>query len=1076
MRTRKANKAIWPALTLAAAAACAQETAGIPVAARERAQAILKQAGVAGGLVACVGVDEEVADGLRAQPGALVHALPAGVDQLPYADNLVRLLVLKDEGRLSREEILRALAPGGTVWMAGEVTRKPADPNRDGWTHYFYDASGNAVSKDTVVGPPRALQWYAGPSSERSHNWTTSTDGFVGDNGRVFYIRDEGPIAALPQKGGGMNWASGRGTIPELPEKWSLIGRDAFSGVLLWKRPLEGFGQYQFEDVGPSQPTLWNCWSSPLQLHRRVVARGDRVLATLAYRGGLSALDAATGATLWEYKPKGFVDEIIGDGDRVYVRVRGNIPAKLDKPIGTKPSSEQRTQGTYGSEKFFEYIDSQPPERVVALDVATGKELWSADAPRVTTESLCALDGRVCYFDMTDVVCRDAATGKELWRSPQQKLDSFRGNTYARSGNAGNLFLWQDKVFFNAKGTVCLNLADGKELWKQPRMGFGGGFGHPTGLRVIDGILYSDNLSRSDAKTGESLNRLVEQSAMGGTHGRCHRGVATVKYICGIAFGIEFYDIAARKMVSDDRWLRSACALGYIPANGLLYHTPDPCACWLGARIRGFHAMGPTPPKLDYDKVVEAERLEKGPAYGRSQKSEAGSQKSEDWPMYRHDNVRSGRATTPVGTTLKPQWTANLGGELTPPVIANGRVYVARKNDNEVVCLDAGSGRILWRYATPAYVDSAPTVAGGRLVFGCADGKVYCLDAADGAVVWKFRAAPADILIVDENRVGSKWPVHGSLLVQDGVIYATAGRSSFLDGGIHVVKLELATGKLLGHARLDGPWNDFFKPNSLLPEIESAKGSKSVNPEGYYPPYVDIEGARSDLLVSDGTDLHMGSVRITPALQTFSSVREAAAKKSASGKRLRSLTGFLDDTFYQRTGWHYSDQYYGGGNAAGAANAGKILVFDDQFTYASQHEGQDAGRYPNHLMGKGSTLNADPIGAANKHEGFGVIRQGKPLWTVDVPQMVRAVLVAPNPQGEKLLFIAGPIEAGHADDPLAPYEYRTPGSLWALDAKDGKKLAEWTLDACPVFDGLAAAGGALFVAQVDGQLVCLASP
>jgi hypothetical protein len=204
-------------------------------------------------------------------------------------------------------------------------------------------------------------------------------------------------------------------------------------------------------------------------------------------------------------------------------------------------------------------------------------------------------------------------------------------------------------------------------------------------------------------------------------------------------------------------------------------------------------------------------------------------------------------------------------------------------------------------------------------------------------------------------------------------------------------------------------------------------------------------------------------------------VRLAAQGKSTGGRRLRSLTGLLDDTYYHRTGWHYSDQYYGAGNAASSANAGKILVFDDQYTYASQHEGQDAGRYPNHLPGRGSTLNADPLGAANDHKGFGVVRQDKPLWTVDVPQIVRAMLLAPatQPADGKLLFIAGPIEAGHTDDPLAPYEYRTPGSLWALAAKDGKKLAEWTLDACPVFDGLAAAGGDLFVSQVNGRVVCL---
>ena len=52
---------------------------------------------------------------------------------------------------------------------------------------------------------------------------------------------------------------------------------------------------------------------------------------------------------------------------------------------------------------------------------------------------------------------------KELWRSAAHPKLVF-GVSYARSGNAGNLFLWQDKAFFNAKGTVCLSLTDGKEI------------------------------------------------------------------------------------------------------------------------------------------------------------------------------------------------------------------------------------------------------------------------------------------------------------------------------------------------------------------------------------------------------------------------------------------------------------------------------------------------------------------------------------------------------------------------------------------------------------------------------------
>ncbi len=96
----------------------------------------------------------------------------------------------------------------------------------------------------------------------------------------------------------------------------------------------------------------------------------------------------------------------------------------------------------------------------------------------------------------------------------------------------------------------------------------------------------------------------------------------------------------------------------------------------------------------------------------------------------------------------------------------------------------------------PAYagvpIDSSPTLLAGRpgdedpalCVFGSDDGFVTCLQADDGALAWRFRAAPEDRWIQDRGRLRSAWPVHGSVLFQDGLLYVSAGRSSYLDGGI----------------------------------------------------------------------------------------------------------------------------------------------------------------------------------------------------------------------------------------------------------------------------------------------------
>jgi hypothetical protein len=50
------------------------------------------------------------------------------------------------------------------------------------------------------------------------------------------------------------------------------------------------------------------------------------------------------------------------------------------------------------------------------------------------------------------------------------------------------------------------------------------------------------------------------------------------------------------------------------------------------------------------------------------------------------------------------------------------------------------------------------------------------------------------------------------------------------------------------------------------------------------------------------------------------------------------------------------------------------------------------------------------------------------------------------------------------------------GVLWAASAATGAKLAEYTLDAPPAWDSLAAAQGLLFLSLADGRIICLGPP
>ena len=112
---------------------------------------------------------------------------------LPFVDNFVNLLIVDRADAVSREEVLRVLAPEGTAFLASEVLVKPRPATLDDWPHQLYDAAGNAVSKDKALKPPlQHLQWVGGPRWSRHHDKMSSVSACVSGDGKVFYIFDEG--------------------------------------------------------------------------------------------------------------------------------------------------------------------------------------------------------------------------------------------------------------------------------------------------------------------------------------------------------------------------------------------------------------------------------------------------------------------------------------------------------------------------------------------------------------------------------------------------------------------------------------------------------------------------------------------------------------------------------------------------------------------------------------------------------------------------------------------------------------------------------------------------------------------
>jgi hypothetical protein len=517
--------------------------------------------------------------------------------------------------------------------------------------------------------------------------------------------------------------------------------------------------------------------------------------------------------------------------------------------------------------------------------------------------------------------------------------------------------------------------------------------------------------------------------------------------------GVEFVDLLKKNHMRHD-WLRAPCIYGMLPANGLLYVAPHQCVCYQGVLMSNFNALAPAgkrPPPPEPES-----RLTRGPAWGQIEGWPKVS--AEDWPVYRHDPRRSGVAATEVPAKLEKKWHAQLRAPLTPPVVAAGLVLVAERDAHTVHALSADTGERVWHVTAGGRVDSPPTVHGSLVLFGSADGRVRCLRLEDGREVWRFMAAPRERYVTAFGQVESAWPVHGSVLVQPDathaekrpVAYLTAGRHSFLDGGIRVYGLDPRTGVVLHRNRLEGPRSDPF----------NTKGGPG-----------NMDGAKSDLLVSDGADLYLFQERFRGDLKRFlpamknqrknaggERIYPPASERGSTGKRLITTHGFLCDADNEGKYWIYGNRWPGWDRRMRKAGLyGQLFVFDEKTLYGLRVFNRKIRVRMGRNLGKGQQL------LARNHGGK------KDRFLVKVPMRVRGMLLA----GGKL-FVAGAPDLVPKEDPLAAIEGRRGGVWQVRSGGDGSRLSQGKLDAVPVFDGLAAARGRLYVSTLDGRVTCLA--
>lgn len=968
-----------------------------------------------------------------------VSVEPFNGPHLLYADNMVNLLVAGPCVEVSREEILRVLCPGGqAVFLPAEPSQgadgkqpalsrltKPWPKALDQWTHFLHDPSNNAVAHDSEVGPPDRLQWTAEPLWSKEHDVTPSLFALVSGGGRLFYILNEGPVCTIDEK---------------LPDRYSVVARDAFNGVLLWKRPMSDWY---------SSRIIWG--HIPVDAQRRLVAAGDRIYVTLSLQGPVVALDAASGAILHEYAGTERTSEIVCSGGRLALVTRKTHV--LDGLLAGRDGNRFR-RGYPGHQ------DGGDELLVVRED--TGECLWRSQR-RAMPLTLAVAGDRVLFAEDQNVACLDLDTGKELWAAPcsaartlvvhdktvfaanadpaKVTLTAFDLMTGARlwSREAGSLpnflFFFAPLDVFVARALVW-GMAEGLEWNKEP------GSGHLLGL---------------DLRTGEVRRRIRLAGAFTTDHHvRCYKGKATENYLLFNKRGIEFIGLDPDQPATPNRfqWVRGTCRYGILPSNGLIYAPPHACVCYPGAKVDGFLALAPvSESRTESQESTEEERLKRGPAYpagSQPQPSQSGPEQttldaSSSWPTYRGDNCRSGHTPTSVPADLAVAWEVKPGVKLSSPVVAEGKVLAAAVDQYTVHAWDAKQGKSLWSYTAGGRIDSPPTVHDGTAIFGCHDGWVYCVRLDDGRLVWRFRAAPAERRVGGFGRLESPWPVHGSVLVKDGTAYFAAGKSSFLDGGIAIYGVDAATGERRYENRLSGP-----DPQTPTSQVTAGR----------------MPGAVPDILSGDETGLYMRHVKLDWQLSTPPPEQFDWAVKGEG--HLLAGSGFLDDTLFNRTIWQYGIRI----------DRSQMLVIDGGDVYGLRVYEGISWNCPVHHVGDGHLIFrqdvSKPVPRPSPQESrrLGRIPTERYAWQTRIPLRVSAMLLSGEPA--ERLFVAGVPDAVAPDDPLAFIEGRRGAKLLALDAATGKQTAELSLDAPPVWDGLAAAHGRIYLTTADGKLICLA--
>jgi len=437
----------------------------------------------------------------------------------------------------------RLLRPGGIAWLGeGRTVKRPPLPGAGEWTHQYGRADNSAFGGEALGGARSTAdlvtQWVSRPGPRYQADRNGRKPSPLAANGRLF-------LQGLER----------------------IIAVNAYNGTVLWSRELPGFLRFNV----PRDCSNWCADDSSLY-----VAIGGKVHRLDAATGAVSrSYDVVPGPKPWEWD-WGFVGRV---GDILF----GSAVKR-----GTAYKNFWGDPGWY-DQKVAPKVCS---DNLFALDVATGRPLWSRSQGVVVNSTITVADGRVHFVECRNPEVRasedrrvamhelwqsqflttlDARSGKLLWEKYIDVVDGLtvlylacgEGKLVLLSSGSGTYHVWA----FDAR--------DGKDLWEARFPWPGDNHGaHMSRPAIVAGRVFV-RPRVFDLATGKPVAPAMPK-------GGCGTYAATSRTLIFRAGSVALWEFESGRATRFPR-LRPDCWLSTIPACGMLLSPEGGGGCSCGS-------------------------------------------------------------------------------------------------------------------------------------------------------------------------------------------------------------------------------------------------------------------------------------------------------------------------------------------------------------------------------------------------------------------------------------------------------------------------------------------------------------